>query len=271
MGRKSRQGTGWHMSMYRICTLFFISVIAGSLFLPENYAADKTKPFTVVIDAGHGGVDSGAVASERYEKDITLAISHHIKTILTEWNVHTELSRDTDEFITLKERTRRINTLQPDMCISIHVNSSERNSVHGFESFVYHASQQPNTKIRSADKQESSLLFPFESSDRNSASLQVACSLHTRMERHTNARDRGIKAGDFYLIKRVKAPCVLLEVGFLTNAEEGKKLGTAEYQQTIAKAVAEGIICAVYGSDDPSIHQLAAHKNDRSENVIITD
>lgn len=221
--------------------------------------------FTVVIDPGHGGKDSGAVAETgELEKNVSLDISLRLASILQEQNVTVILTRDDDRFLKLSERTDMINRLNPDLCISVHANSSYITSVHGFESYIYHQRRKNGSILYSLQDIDTSIFsFPLNNleSNRYSKSLQLAYYLHGGMQRYTGASDRGIRAAHFYVLRKVSIPCVLVEVGFMSNHYENERLATGIYRENIAKALAEGIISAMYG-EMPA--RLAAHHNEKN-------
>ncbi len=174
--------------------------------------------YTVVIDAGHGGLDPGAVGGKIYEKDLVLSISKQIEANLKEKGVFTYMTRDRDKFLELKERTDFANAKKPDVFISVHINSTVKDSIKGFETHWYHEN-----------------------------GLELARTVHSKFASSKNLKsfntiDRGLFRSKFYVINHTKAPAILVEIGYISNSSERKKLTNEERQEEIAKSIADGIM-----------------------------
>lgn len=168
---------------------------------------------TVVLDAGHGGHDYGAIRAGINEKDINLDIAKRVQAILVSKNVSVALTRDNDEFISLPERTTFCASSSPDIFVSIHVNSSAKPEINGIETHYY----QPQ-------------------------SLELANVVHTCVINNVSAKDRGIFKSKFYVINHTDVPAILVEIGFISNAEERAQLINETRKQQTAKAISEGIL-----------------------------
>lgn len=202
-------------------------------------------PLTVVIDPGHGGRDSGAVSADGVkEKDVVLSIAKKLAKILTRCGINPILTRSDDHFVALKSRIGFVNQYNPILCVSVHANASKIDSVSGFETYV-------NNRCSGSRKFLDLLKFAnpmlLSSKTRNYKSVQLAYFINEGLSRYIWAKDRGIKESQFYIVRRVKAPCVLVETGFLSNKKEARKLSKIEYQKKIACGLAEGIVTALYG------------------------
>lgn len=173
----------------------------------------------VVIDAGHGGKDSGAVNGGKYEKAVALATAKLLKTELEKNGFRTLLTRDSDIFLELSERCRISNNAGADIFISIHCNSATNKTAEGIETWRY-------SKVGQITK-------------------ALAENVQKRMIDVTGARNRGVKEGNLYVVKNTKAPAILVEMGFISNAEESVKLFKTYYQSSIAKAICQGVIDTV--------------------------
>lgn len=167
----------------------------------------------VVLDAGHGGSDYGAIRSGINEKDINLDVTKRVQAILTSKGVSVGMARDTDEFVSLENRTIFTANKSPDIFVSIHVNSSAKPEITGIETHYYH--------------QES---------------LELAQTVHSSLASYIKSKDRGLFKSKFYVINHTEVPAILVEIGFISNENERSELvGEARKQQT-AKAIAEGIL-----------------------------
>ena len=167
----------------------------------------------IFIDAGHGGRDPGACYGNVKEKDITLDVGLILGELLVKEGFKVGYSRTDDSFVSLSERANHSDRLGSDIFISIHCNAFTNSSAQGLETFYYRTSQ--NGK-RLADKFQTNI---------------VNKGLYTK--------DRGIKQGNFYVLKRTNAVAVLLELGFITNSEDREiVLGN---KKSFAEAIAQGL------------------------------
>lgn len=167
----------------------------------------------IFIDPGHGGRDPGACHGNIKEKDIVLDIGLILGELLVKEGFKVAYSRTNDTFVSLSERANKSNRLGSDIFISIHCNAFTSSNAQGLETFYYRTSK--NGK-RLADKFQTSI---------------VKKSLYTK--------DRGIKQGNFYVLRRTRAVAVLLELGFISNWEDRKIM--LENKRGFAGAVVEGL------------------------------
>ena len=200
----------------------------------QQAALDDSK-FTVVIDAGHGGMDSGKVGVDgTLEKDVNLIIAKKLEKLLTSSDVNVIMTRTTDTGLysasssnkkkdDMKKRTDLMSKAHADCVISLHQNSYPEESIDGAQVFYYTGSKQGQ---------------------------QLAKQLQTRLISHVDpANHRTEKPNDtYYLLKHVSAPIVIVECGFLSNWEESKKLVDDAYQQKLAWAIHLGILQYLNGA-----------------------
>lgn len=190
---------------------------------------EESSSYVVVLDAGHGASDSGKVGIHgELEKDINLAIVNYLKKELEENGVTVILTREDDtplykesdsnkKLSDMKKRIEIIETVQPDIVVSIHQNSYTSKNVKGPQVFYYETSVE-GEKLATAIQKSFDLVI----GDENRRSI------------------KGNK--DYYLLIHTSCPIVITECGFLSNPEESSKLQTEEYQKAIAKAVGSGIM-----------------------------
>ncbi|MGZ9584102.1 N-acetylmuramoyl-L-alanine amidase [Paenibacillus marinisediminis] len=204
-----------------------ISTTNGLISLTLNPApTEPTKPpeptkpvkpagkYTVVIDAGHGDHDSGAVSvRKRYEKTANLGIALKVAELAkNEPKLNIVLTRSTDEFLELSERVKIANNLNADLFVSIHHNSIDNKpSVGGTETYYNRAD-----------------------------SKAFAETMHKYLMKGTQLKDRGVKYGDHHVTRNTKMPAILLEVGFLTNPDEEAKIFDEDFQWRVAMLTACG-------------------------------
>jgi N-acetylmuramoyl-L-alanine amidase len=169
---------------------------------------------TVVLDAGHGGHDSGGRAvSGRHEKHLALDTSKRVAKILRQAGFRVIEVRRSDYFVSLDKRVAIANRSRNAIFVSIHYNWAKRKQAAGIETFY---------------------LTPKSS--------RLAANIHRETLKAYRTENRGLKKRGFYVLKNNKRPAVLLELGFLSNAGENRILQNASTRQRLAEAIARGII-----------------------------
>jgi N-acetylmuramoyl-L-alanine amidase len=181
--------------------------------LPSDLPVHEKLEKKVVLDAGHGGYDPGALYDGHAEKDITLAIAKKTKALLETAGVKVFMTRSEDRFLSLAERVEISKSISPNMFVSVHVNALATNSaMDGLQTYYY-----------------------------SDSGYELAKVMHKEIL-ETGMPNRNIRKAAFWVCKHNKAPSVLLELGFMTNREERKKLASDKYQDQLAKHIAAGII-----------------------------
>jgi N-acetylmuramoyl-L-alanine amidase len=169
----------------------------------------------IAIDPGHGGRDPGAIGVDGIqEKDIVLSVAHQVQRLLQERGYGVVMTRTDDREVLLQPRVDMAVQANAALLVSIHANALDRSGIHGIETYY---------------------LRPD--------SAELAAILHRSLVRATGAADRGVRRARFFVVREtpVGMPSVLLELGYVTNPTEGRKLATAEYQAILARAIADGI------------------------------
>ena len=224
---------------------------------PETLTpGDLTREFgltakTIVIDAGHGGKDPGGGTGNLIEKPIVLSISKKVGVILAAKGYTVLLTRETDRFIPLKERTAFATRHKADMFLSIHANASENPKANGIETYYLDVtSTDKNAEIIAARENANSgysiqeletLLKGLIAESKSEDSRRLAKHVQQELVAATGAIDRGVKHARFVVLIGTRVPAILIETGFLTNATEGNKLISDAYQQKVAAAIVQGI------------------------------
>ncbi len=211
----------------------------------------------VVIDPGHGGGDTGTVGpSGLKEKDLVLALSKRLKILLEErLGTDVVLTRDTDKFVPLEERTAIANQLGADLFISVHANSSKIRRVTGVETFYLNLTS--NAEEREVASRENAgsqrnireledLLKQIALGDYNEESNDLAQivqkSLYSEVKNHHPIlRNRGVKKAPFIVLINLNMPGILTEVGFISNPSEEKYFTGKKGQEQVAEALYKGI------------------------------
>lgn len=219
----------------------------------------------VVIDAGHGGHDPGAVANKIREKDITLRAATQLAKILKEKGADARLTRSTDVYLKLAERTAFANKNNADVFISLHCNAMPKGKtgVAGFEIYIMALPSDKDAmnlaivenreisgdahsaaEIQKADKKTQLLLKILGDMQQND---KIGASTELTEVLHKNAKSAGlpmrkVAQAPFFVLRGAGMPAVLVEMGYLTNATEAKRLNTASYREKICRSLADGII-----------------------------
>ena len=185
------------------------------------------KPFfrkgLIVIDAGHGGQDMGTQSlaePKTQEKHLTLTTTLMLNQYLKKLGYQTLLTRAEDFFVPLDLRSAFANSNKASLFVSVHYNSAPSTQAEGVEVYFY---QSDKDKTRS-DK-----------------SKQLAEKVLNRVIANTHAKSRGVKHGNFAVIRETKMPAILVEGGFVTNDRELRNLRNPEYLKKIAESIAQGI------------------------------
>jgi len=216
---------------------------------------------TIVIDPGHGGLESGAKGKfGTLEKDITLPISWKLKAII-ERNLafRVVLTRDKDIYFSLDNRVALANNNKADLFISVHTNSSRRKNARGSETFFLslNASDEEARRLAYLENSSAELEERIEGEDEDeikmilwdmaqAAYLQQSSQLAEFIQKELNlvlsTANRGIKQAPFKVLTGVACPAVLVEVAFISNPVEEKKLLTDEFQNKVAQAIYRGLV-----------------------------
>ncbi len=218
----------------------------------------KIKLNKVVIDAGHGGNDPGAVGRNGLrEKDVNLDIAKRLSNLLKAEGVHTVLTRSSDTFIPLSSRVNIANRSGADLFISIHSNANRSRSLSGFE--VYYVSPSVSDSKRAALTARNiplnlkETVFTSSSQDLRAIvwdmiytnnlleSIEASRSLCRIMDSNIDANILGIKSARFQVLKGIRMPGILVEVGFVSNLNEERLLKTGAYRQKLAEGLLDGL------------------------------
>ncbi|MDO8536330.1 MAG: N-acetylmuramoyl-L-alanine amidase [Candidatus Omnitrophota bacterium] len=228
--------------------------------ISEVRAPGKYSIKAIVIDAGHGGKDPGAIGRRMgiKERDLTLSIARKLKRILEDNGIRVIMTRDSDSFIPLPERARIANSSGADLFVSVHINASRSRSMNGFE--CYYLSEATNDNARALEAFENATLktdegtvmehstsldktlWDMKLTENRRESAQLAGDICSAVDNSLVTRNRGVKTARFYVIKFTRIPSVLVEVGYLSNKFEELKLKDENYSDRMADVIAKGIL-----------------------------
>jgi len=210
----------------------------------------------VVVDAGHGGKDTGAIGPHGVrEKDLTLAIARRVGARLKFLGFEVVMTRKGDAFISLDERTRIANEAHADLFVSIHCNAARRRKLEGVETWTLNVSSNRYAarlaafENAEADRTVSDLRLILadlatkaNASDARDLAQSVQSSLvRTLRSRVGPVRDHGVKQALFYVLLGTRMPSILVETGFISNPAEEARLKSARFQEGTAEAIARGV------------------------------
>ena len=205
---------------------------------------------TIVIDPGHGGKDPGAVSQARQEKQIVLSLSKVLHDILVKRGYNVHLTRKTDVYIPIRKRTQLATDQKADLFISIHANASTSRKAVGIETYYLALASDESARITAMRenagaeynmKELEALVGRILKESKSTESRRLAELIQAQLTSGKQVRDRGVKHAPFVVLIGTKVPAVLVEVGFISNPTEGKKLTTKAYQHQLATAIAKGI------------------------------
>lgn len=238
--------------------------------LPETRAAPKAEPRVetadirrkIVVDAGHGGHDPGAVGkSGLYEKDVVLDIALQVKSVLMKQypNYDVVLTRDRDVFIPLEERAAIANRVGADLFVSVHANASTNRKARGMETYLLNWTNDDESlrvaarenaisikKMRQVQNDVSTMLASLERESKRDESVRLAGYVQNSMisgisPANPDIQNLGVKQALFYVLVGAKMPSALVEVAFISNAQEEKLLAREAYRHRVATGIAAGI------------------------------
>ncbi|MCM3763521.1 Ig-like domain-containing protein [Neobacillus niacini] len=186
---------------------------------------------TVFLDPGHGGSDPGATFGSYHEADLNLAVAKKVQALLVNRGYTVYMSRNNDTTVALLDRPKMANDLKADIFVSIHTNSGP-SSASGIESYFYKYNPDYPSTINGD---------MHNNPERIANSMRLTSLIQDNMVQYTGAGNRGTDGASFAVIRESAMPATLLEMGFISNSTERQKLFTDSYQNSLAKAIADGI------------------------------
>lgn len=189
--------------------------LSGLLLIIISLAFTNPEKKTVIIDVGHGGHDMGNTVSGITEKEIVLSIANKIKQLNISEDLEIILTRSTDEFISLEDRTNFINSFDADLMISLHSNAHQNSTKGGHEIFISNENKMFTRSSEVAESIKDILSTDFTVSD--------------------------IKNANFSVLKNTNCPSVMIELGFITNEDDREILISEAGQEKIARTIYEAL------------------------------
>ncbi len=219
--------------------------------------------FKVVLDPGHGGKDPGAMRGNFVEKKIVLDVALKVGELLQlDKDIKVIFTRKTDVFVEVAERTRIANREKADVFVSIHVNAAKNTAAYGAETYIMGISK--NEANLEVAKRENAVITlednyekHYEGYDPNrpesligltlmqeqfiKKSIDLASKIQVRFKNDVLRNDRGVRQGPFWVLHSALMPSILVELGFISNKEEGEYLNSEAGKNELAKAIARAI------------------------------
>lgn len=219
--------------------------------------------FKVVLDPGHGGKDPGAMRGNLVEKEIVLNVALKVGELLKlDKDIKVIFTRKTDVFVEVAERTKIANREKADVFVSIHVNAAKNTAAYGAETYIMGISK--NEANLDVAKRENAVITlednyekHYEGYDPNrpesligltlmqeqfiKQSIDLASKIQVRFKDEVLRTDRGVRQGPFWVLHSALMPSILVELGFISNKEEGGYLNSEEGKNELAKAIARAI------------------------------
>lgn len=212
----------------------------------------------IVVDAGHGGKDPGAIGPHKtYEKNVTLAMAKALaKKLRQQMKVKVLLTRSDDRYLALRERTKYANQVGADLFISLHANASANSKAYGIETYFLNlsknnqaadvAARENGTTLQEVGNLEA-ILFDLMANAKINESSRLAAKVQQSLvaglhSHYSRIKDHGVKQGPFYVLLGATMPSVLIESGFISNPREEKRLTSSAYQQRVAAAIVKGVM-----------------------------
>ncbi len=279
-GSKAKALVGSNLVMFgkeRIQLSVPVKRVNSTIYVPEDFESKVLERFgirpgppgiavswsrlkvrTVVIDPGHGGRDPGAKGvSGSLEKNVVLDISKRIKSILENVGIKVIMTRHRDEYVTLEERTEMASKTDADLFLSVHANANPVSSIQGMEVYVVKTRNKQDLEEEQRNKNEK--IFVKRMSPRDPSlvkgiitdmmyqskvaqSALLAQAMASQASAYADTSNRGVRPCRFFVVRNTLIPAVLVEVGFLTNRSEEKKLKSSVYRQRMAEAIARSVV-----------------------------
>jgi len=237
-----------------------VAALAFSAVAVLGSAAAPVDRFdVVVVDAGHGGEDDGARGPRgTREKDLVLAVARELARELRARGIEVVMTRNQDAFVPLERRTHIANDARGDLFISIHANAAGDRRIHGTETFFLSLEASDESARRLAEREnlafgEAAAALPAASdplvailgdliaAEHLTASQEFAGLAQDRLGRRDPEASRGVKQAPFVVLAGVQMPASLVEIGFITNAREERRLATGEGRRAVVEALVEAV------------------------------
>ena len=232
----------------RISQCFSPILRAGTLYVSSLDLARTLDPLlgsrkgfrhsvrTIMLDIGHGGKDRGAAGKSSFEKDITLRLGRRLAAVLRACGYRVIMTRNSDLYLDLDQRSALQRRYDAGLFLSLHINSAADRSVKGIETFCLTPAGAPSSNGGKT------VWTKYNGNAFDSNNIVLAYNVQRSLLSRTGAVDRGVKRARFAVLRDIRCPGVLIEVGFLSNRQEELNLNSAAYIEKLARGIADGVI-----------------------------
>lgn len=217
----------------------------------------KRRP-VIVLDAGHGGKDPGAIGPKgTYEKNIALTYAHEVRKLLEKKGYTVHMTRNNDTFIPLADRRRKARSVKADLFLSIHANASENKAARGSDVFIWgaKANSERALKLSQAENQADyvdglpnvgnknvdMILTDMMRTQTENDSTRLGNQILKRFSQHNELFQSKVGKADFVVLRSLDIPSVLIELAFISNPEEEKKLNNRTFRRNMSAAIADSV------------------------------
>ncbi|WP_430400668.1 N-acetylmuramoyl-L-alanine amidase family protein [Flavobacterium sp.] len=274
-------------------SFFKVFLLSISFFFTLQINAQTKSKFKIVLDAGHGGKDYGTVYHGNIEKKIALATTLKVGELLDkDSEIEIVYSRKTDVFVELKDRANNANKADADLFVSIHCNGVKNFGPYGTETFVMGLTRS-TTNLDVAKSENSVILLEKDYKEKYNGfdpnkpetliglkilqeeylnqSIDLAAKVQENFTNTLNRKDRGVKQAPLWVLDASYMPSVLIEIGFISNVEEGNFLNSDDGQDKVAKAIADAIFAYKKEYYNPSSASNVVIESKKEDVKIIND
>lgn len=194
----------------------------------------------VVLDAGHGGYDRGAISRYEVEKNFALDVARRVRDRLQKAGLRVFMTRNTDDFVDLHERASLANSKLNSIFVSIHFNASKNLAAEGLEIFCITPRGSPSTEYDELLVRD--MVQEFGNKNEVPSFVLATSIYHSLQGARLDMFDRGVKRARFAVLRLTKMPAVLVEGGFLTNGADARKIASKDWRDDYADAIVRGIL-----------------------------
>jgi N-acetylmuramoyl-L-alanine amidase len=232
--------TPYRQGLY-VATLDLATLLQPLLQPAHNQPGHRVR--TIALDPGHGGKDPGFQVGAEREKKHTLLLARQVQGLLEEAGLKVVLTRSTDRFIDLSERTAIARHRRADLFVSLHYNASNpgknsKNSSKGIEVYCLTPAGAQSTNVQGTDAPARAA----PGNVLNAKNILLAYQLQSALVRNLDAEDRGVRRARFQVLREATMPAVLIEGGFLTDPKEAQEILSPAYRAEMARAIVDGIL-----------------------------
>ncbi|HRZ96087.1 MAG TPA: N-acetylmuramoyl-L-alanine amidase [Paludibacter sp.] len=275
------------LRIINICLILLLVTFSSS-----NELQAQVKNFVVVIDAGHGGHDAGAVGAIAREKDINLSVTLKLGALIEKnfKDVKVVYTRKTDIFLPLQQRANIVNDNKADLFLCIHTNATKGSSAYGAETYTLGlAKSKQNLEVAMTENSvilleddyktkykgfdpgsvDSYIMFEFMQDKYIDKSIEIASSIQNQFVKHGKRHDRGVRQAGFWVLHRSACPSVLVELGFISNPLEERFLASESGKNDMAASIYNAFV--KFKKDYDKKQGIVIDKNQKYELIQKTE